>query len=346
MGAAGFSFRNDAAGLFYYDCVEEDVELVADTGTTYPGSGNPVTAFSLPAMAECTIAFRAFGLGGERGALTYGALGAGLTERAPYLSSESRPLVTRVDGASVYSWRGTDPVTFGGQIVVSDDVSSQTYVSAGDLVDDGNETLDALNDLAFLTLSPISFRNAGARGVCVGFQGSLQSSPFVTRLLRTCDVAPGERRTEILLSPGDPIADSTVVSWDIGPDAAVGTDLVLVANLSDGTRALVAIRDEPKSDADGDGVSDAADNCILVANADQRDADGDGIGSVCDADLNNDCVVNAIDLGLFRSVLFGSDANADFNGDGTVNVVDLGLLRGLFFDVPGPSRVPNVCNGD
>jgi hypothetical protein len=34
-------------------------------------------------------------------------------------------------------------------------------------------------------------------------------------------------------------------------------------------------------DGDGDGVSDARDNCPLVANRDQADADGDGVGDAC-----------------------------------------------------------------
>ena len=37
------------------------------------------------------------------------------------------------------------------------------------------------------------------------------------------------------------------------------------------------------TDSDGDGVGDAIDNCLLVANPDQSDGDGDGRGDACQA---------------------------------------------------------------
>ncbi len=94
-------------------------------------------------------------------------------------------------------------------------------------------------------------------------------------------------------------------------------------------------------DSDGDGVADDIDNCTLVENADQRDTDLDGFGNICDADLNNDCVANVVDLGLLRTVFFTGDPDADFNGDGVVNVIDLGILRTLFFQAPGPGQ--GIC---
>jgi hypothetical protein len=39
-------------------------------------------------------------------------------------------------------------------------------------------------------------------------------------------------------------------------------------------------------DADNDGIFDANDNCVNVANPDQLDEDNDGIGDACDADMN------------------------------------------------------------
>ncbi|MEO1574512.1 MAG: thrombospondin type 3 repeat-containing protein, partial [Pseudomonadota bacterium] len=96
---------------------------------------------------------------------------------------------------------------------------------------------------------------------------------------------------------------------------------------------------EPPADSDGDGVVDNQDNCTEEPNADQRDTNGDGYGNVCDADLNNDGIINVVDLGRLRAVFFTGDPDADFNGDGVVNVVDLGIMRAGFFGAPGPSGV-------
>lgn len=108
--------------------------------------------------------------------------------------------------------------------------------------------------------------------------------------------------------------------------------------------AEIVITVNSTGDGDGDNVMDSCDNCLVRQNTNQRDTNGDGIGNACDADLNNDCIVNAVDLGLFRSVFFTNDADSDYSGDGVVNTIDLGIMRLLFFAPPGPSGLDNACN--
>lgn len=97
-------------------------------------------------------------------------------------------------------------------------------------------------------------------------------------------------------------------------------------------------------DTDEDNVADDEDNCVSVANASQIDADGDGIGNRCDADLDNNCAINFLDLGLLKSVFFSANSVADLNVDGAVNFLDLGIMKAAFFGSPGPSGIANICD--
>jgi len=90
-------------------------------------------------------------------------------------------------------------------------------------------------------------------------------------------------------------------------------------------------------DTDGDGIPDITDNCILVPNPDQRDTDGDGYGNACDGDLNNDGIVNALDVSIFKQRIGSSDPDADLNGDGIVNALDVSIFKSLIGKKPGPS---------
>jgi hypothetical protein len=99
-------------------------------------------------------------------------------------------------------------------------------------------------------------------------------------------------------------------------------------------------------DDDDDGVPNATDNCILVANgpkqpdaggASQRDTNGDGYGNACDPDLDGNEVVNFGDLAIMKSVFFGTDEDTDLNGDGAVNFADLAIMKQSLFKAPGPA---------
>lgn len=97
----------------------------------------------------------------------------------------------------------------------------------------------------------------------------------------------------------------------------------------------------PAADSDGDGVDDSEDNCILEPNPEQYDSNEDGYGNICDADLNQDFIVNLSDFSLFRAAFgtTGPGLDADFNGDELVNLSDFSLFRSMFGSAPGPSGV-------
>jgi endoglucanase len=127
--------------------------------------------------------------------------------------------------------------------------------------------------------------------------------------------------------------------WAAGP--WWGEDIFTLEPKADGTdRPQMAILLEHISsaqDADHDGITDAHDNCTLVANADQEDSDGDGYGNYCDADLDNNGLVSFNDLDIFRSYFGTSNPDADFDGSGSVSFGDLDIFRSLFGLPPGPA---------
>ena len=140
------------------------------------------------------------------------------------------------------------------------------------------------------------------------------------------------------------------LSCGVGGACTVAQDGAYTLVVSDGRLAFpgsyVVELNVPQSacaqstDSDGDQVADACDNCLLLPNPNQIDADDDGTGNACDADFNQDCTINVVDLGLMRAAFFSDDPVIDLNTDGVVNVTDLGLLRAVFFSQPGPSGVP------
>lgn len=94
------------------------------------------------------------------------------------------------------------------------------------------------------------------------------------------------------------------------------------------------------TDVDGDGMSDQLDNCTMIANAEQLDSDADGYGNVCDADFNNNGIVDPFDLSRLKSRFGSTEApDEDLDGNGVVDSLDLSTLKLNFGKKPGPSAL-------
>jgi hypothetical protein len=128
------------------------------------------------------------------------------------------------------------------------------------------------------------------------------------------------------------IDDNGEGSIDLG--AFQGKNVLVRVASPDGATTQAAAQE---TDTDGDGIPDSRDNCIFVPNKDQLDTDGDGYGNACDADLNNDGFVNALDLSAMRGQFGKRKVPGDLNGDGIVNSLDISLFAKLFGKAPGPS---------
>ncbi len=111
--------------------------------------------------------------------------------------------------------------------------------------------------------------------------------------------------------------EAEIAEADVDGDgiANAGDNCVFVANADQLDFDLDAAGDECDVDKDGDGVMDAADNCVDDPNSGQADLDADGDGNVCDEDLDGDTILNVEDNCRFDANLDQADGDANQIGD-------------------------------
>jgi len=115
--------------------------------------------------------------------------------------------------------------------------------------------------------------------------------------------------------------DPTILEFsmprDISPDARVIVGSARTPYFSQEAYALYLDDSGCLPDGDGDGVTDAADNCPEVVNVSQADADGDGYGDACDAPAEIDVQPfrrhNFINLASQAPVLVALLGSEDFD---------------------------------
>jgi hypothetical protein len=179
-----------------------------------------------------------------------------------------------------------------------------------------------------------------------GYAGSGFSDAF-NQQLGTDPVSVGENTTSTIKVIA--AANGTLnFSWEV-PTDGLGNHLVYFGATPPTPAATVTIG--PFPDADGDGIPNAVDKCMLDSRnaAAPCDTDCDGYGNVCDGDFNQSGTVNSADFGMFfvPSLNNGvpSSRGTDMNCNGTVSSTDFGMffVPRLNTGVVGPSGL--ACAG-
>ncbi len=155
-----------------------------------------------------------------------------------------------------------------------------------------------------------------------------------------------ERDTSVQFDESGNIESGVLVGFAFSPAFMVTPDIVIDFNLNrididasalGTTKAQGDVFAIELIDSDDDGLLDALDNCVMVANADQLDTNSDGIGNACDPDIDDNCVVNFVDFQLVAKNFGLNATDTDFTGDGMVDFFDIAIIQNYFGLVPGPS---------
>ena len=106
---------------------------------------------------------------------------------------------------------------------------------------------------------------------------------------------------------------TSIMGLEIGPNG----HLYYVDNGQD-----EVVRIDPYTDEDGDGIGDQVDNCPFIANALQANFDNDSTGDACDADDDNDSILDVDDQCIRGQLEWTSTLLNDHDGDGCFDATE------------------------
>jgi hypothetical protein len=290
-----------------------DAQQITVTQETNPPSPNPMTFSSYPHQLNTSqIAMTATTATDPSGGVQY------------YLQFYNSP--TGGSGGTSSGWQSSTAHTDSGlqpneeycyRAYARDVYSNQTSPSAVDC-DYTLANQPVLSSFSNITQTSIQV-NLGSDGNPAGTEYYMYNS--TTGAVRNWSTSKSWVNSG--LSCGTPYSYS---AWSRNGDGTYGAEVVL------GSATTSACPDK-----DGDGIPDASDNCILIPNPTQCDGDQDGYGNHCDADFNNDLIVNNFDVGPFRAALGTNNPVTDLNCDGITNNFDVGPFKTMLGHPPGPS---------
>lgn len=244
------------------------------------------------------------------------ALGGGSTEAYVLFSTLTGNTTSRADGAGALqtdddaqrvvlagtilagNLRDGDEVNCAEPFTASSDGAFRPFETAYSIEGASTCGLDALNSGDLVDTDPELGPLALTDGAATRTRGPWDGSPALDRVPAiACDPAtalddrPVGGIDQLGVTRGDPCTVGAV-------EQSIGLD--------------------PDGDEDGDGASNAVDNCLALPNPDQLDTDGDGEGDACDTDDDGDGVADEAD----NCVLVVNPDQSDVDGDGIGDACD------------------------